>query len=188
MSLKLHLFFATTTARALILREAPGPLWRMIGWDRDTHTFEPGQWMKHDLHIDRSSLSPDGAHFIYFAVDGIWDRPAKGAYTVLSAVPNFDPLALYPEGDAVGGGGYFIDDRHYVIQSATGTPDIVGKAKHLHRMNSMRNAAKTPRVARKFAWGLKSRPAEPEKFSSDGGRLFDASGALIADFSDMVPV
>lgn len=186
MSITLHLFFATTTPRALILRESPGPLWRMIGWDRDTHTFTPGQWMKHRLHLDRACLSPDGTHFIYFAVDGLWDRPAKGAYTVLSAVPQFDALALYPEGDEIGGGGYFIDDRHYVIQSATGTPDIVGKAPHLHRMNSMRNAAKTPRVVRKFAWRLKSEPKAPDAFATDSGRLLTADGTVIADFSNMI--
>lgn len=185
MSVRLHLLYATGTTRALILREAEGPLWRQIAWDRADDSFTPGQWMQHDLHVDRAALSPDGTHFLYFAVDSQWDRPAKGAYTVICAVPNFDALALYPQGDTLGGGGYFIDDANYVIQSPTGTPDIVGKAPTLIRVNSMHGASITPRAARGFSWRRKVAAPVPQDYTSDGGQLLRGDGTLIADFTDM---
>lgn len=185
MSITLHLFYATGSPAAVILRQAPGPLWRMIGWDRATDALTPGQWMRHEIHVERCALSPDGRHFLYFAVDGLWDRPAKGAYTVISAVPRFDALALYPQGDVKGGGGYFVDDGHYVIQSPTGTPDLVGRADGLTRVNSMRGAAITPRAARTFGWRRKVAEPTPQTYMTDGGRLLRPDGHQIADLTEM---
>lgn len=185
MSVTLHLFYATGSSAAVILRQAEGPLWRMIGWDRADDSLTMGQWMRHDLYVERSALSPDGQHFLYFAVDGLWDRPAKGAYTVISAVPHFDALALYPQGDMQGGGGYFVDDAHYVIQSPTGTPDIVGRADGLRRVNSMRGAAITPRAARSFSWRRAVAAPSPQTYTTDGGRLLCHDGREIADLTRM---
>jgi hypothetical protein len=185
VSVQLHLFYATQTPAALILRQAKGPLWRLIGWDRATDTLSPGQWMEHDILVDRCALSPDGLHFLYFAVDGQWERPAQGAYTVISLVPNFDALALYPQGD-VYGGGYFIDTAHYVVQSPTGTPDLVGKAPGLKRVNSMSGAAMTPRAARGFGKRRTVAAATtPQDYTTEGGKLFTADGKLIADLTQM---
>jgi hypothetical protein len=185
MSVTLHLFYATGSHAAVILRQAPGPLWRLIGWDRASDTLTPGQWMRHDLYVERCALSPDGQHFLYFAVDGLWDRPAKGAYTVISAVPKFDALALYPQGDVNGGGGYFVDDAHYVIQSPTGTPDLVGRAEGLRRVNSMRGAAMTPRAARGVSWRRTIAEPTPQNYTTDGGRLLAADGHEIANLTKM---
>ena len=188
LSVNLHLFFATETKAAVIIREAAqpaGPLWRMIGWNCADNSFHFGQWMQHMLHLDKCVLSPDGAHFLYFAVDGKWDRPAKGAYTVISKVPHFDALALYPDGDPEAGGGYFVDDQHYVIQGPTGTPDIVGKAPELKRVNSMQGAAMTPRAARGFSWRRKVTPPRPHDYVTSGGQLLQADGTLIRDFTEM---
>lgn len=184
MSIKLHLFYATATAKALILREDT-PWWHLILWDRNTDTFTHGQWMQHHIHADRCALSPDGTHFLYFAVDGQWDRPAGGSYTVISEVPKFDALALYPEGDEIGGGGYFVDDSHYVIQTGRATDDIVGNAPHLMRANSMTAAARTPRAARGFARFRKTLAPTKQPYRTHGGQLLHTDGRLIADFTDL---
>jgi len=185
VSVQLHLFYASQTPAALILRQAQGPLWRLIGWDRATDTLSPGQWMQHDILVDRCALSPDGLHFLYFAVDEQWDRPSKGAYTVISAVPNFDALALYPQGDVQGGGGYFVDNTHYVIQSPTGTPDLVGKAPGLKRVNSMSGAAMTPRAARGFGKRRNVTAPSPQNYTTEGGKLFAPDGRMIVDLTQM---
>ncbi len=59
-TLRLHLFFATQNDRAVILRQGPSKLFRMILWHRDTDRFEDGQWLKHKVYPDRCALSPDG--------------------------------------------------------------------------------------------------------------------------------
>ena len=103
--IRLHLFFARNCDRAVILRQGPSKVFRMILWDRRNDVFEDGQWLKHKVYVERCDLSPDGKHFIYFALDGRWGTMAKGSYTAISKPPFFTALALFPEGDTWGGGG-----------------------------------------------------------------------------------
>jgi hypothetical protein len=128
---RLHLFFATENDRAVILRQGPTRQFRMILWYRDTDTFEDGQWLKQKVYVERCCLSPDGRHFLYFALDGHWDSDAEGAFTALSRPPYWTALALFPCGDTWGGGGVFLDDVHYC---ATGGPDIIGRDEGLSRV------------------------------------------------------
>ena len=128
---RLHLFFATDNDRAVILRQGPSKQFRMILWHRDTDRFEDGQWLKKKVYVDRCALSPDGLHFIYFALDGYWRGPAEGAFSALSRPPYWTALSVFPCGDTWGGGGCFLDNRHYY---AGGGADIIGRDDGLARI------------------------------------------------------
>ncbi|MXQ09298.1 hypothetical protein GQ651_15745 [Alphaproteobacteria bacterium GH1-50] len=128
---RLHLFFATENETAVILRQGPTRQFRLILWDRATDRFEDGQWLKQNVYVDRCDLSPDGRHFIFFALNGDWSGPGEGAYTVLSRPPYFTALALLPEGNTWGGGGRFLSNREYF---AWGGKDIIGRAEGMERL------------------------------------------------------
>lgn len=130
---RLHLYLASHADRGVILRQGPSRQFCMIGWDTKTDTFEVGQWVKNKIYTDVCDISPDGRHFLYFILDGRWDSPAKGTYTAISRVPYFTALALYPQGDTWGGGGFFIDHERYFVRTADETSDIVGLAGDLRR-------------------------------------------------------
>lgn len=197
---RLHLFFATENDRAVILRQGPARLFRLILWHRDTDRFEDGQWLKHKVYVDACDLSPDGRHFIYFTLDGKWDSAAEGAYTVISRPPWFTGLALFPEGNTWGGGGRFLDNRYYV---ASGGEDLIGRAEGLIRLlassapgqTTFRRAKGKPVTlsARKAARAdiyapAPSRTSDLDRYDTQGGRLYRRAGGemtLIRDFTEM---
>lgn len=127
---RLHLSFARDVPKAVILRQGPSRQFRMILWDRRDDSFEDGQWTKNRVYPERCAVSPDARHILYFMLDGHWSGAAEGAYTALSRPPYWTALALFPEGSTWGGGGVFLDDRHYL---ADGGADIIGRDEGLVR-------------------------------------------------------
>ena len=211
--IRLHLFFATETDRALILRQGPSRQFRMILWHRATDRFEDGQWIRSKIYVERCSLSPDGRHFIYFALDGRWSAETRGSFTALSRPPFWTALSLFPEGDTWGGGGVFLDNIHYW---ASGDADIIGRDKGLSRIRlaepdkgcttgiRLMSGARAPldrTVTRRLladppprdARALFERmPAPPgdtlDRYDTKGGCLYRRRGMeleLIRDFTDM---
>jgi hypothetical protein len=70
-----------------------------------------GQWLKGRIYEHRCDLSPSGQKLIYFAAKyGTEMR----TWTAVSRPPFLTALALWPKGDAWGGGGLFENER--VIQ------------------------------------------------------------------------
>lgn len=185
--LRLHLFHAAQAERSVILRQGPNRLWRMIAWDRRDDTFTLGEWVRLKIYPERCALSPDGAHFLWFGLDGQWDRPAKGAYTAISRPPAFKPVALFPQGDTWGGGGYWVDHKRFVVQSGVATEDILGEAQGLIRVDAEIRRAILPRGIRRRAT-LDEPPEAPDlPYTTEGARLLDANGQIIADFTEMEP-
>lgn len=211
--IRLHLFFATENDRALILRQGPSRQFRMILWHRDTDTFEDGQWIKSKVYVERCGLSPDGRHFIFFALDGRWSSDARGSFTALSRPPYWTALALFPEGDTWGGGGVFLDDRHYW---ASGDADIIGRDEGLSRVTLGKPekgcttgirlvtggrapldraatkrllAEPPPRDARELFDRMAVPPGDAlDRYDTQGGSLYRRRGMeleLIRDFTDM---
>lgn len=195
---RLHLFFATENDRALIVRQGPTRQFRMILWHRDTDTFENGQWLRQKVYVERCSLSPDGRHFIYFALDGRWSSEARGSYTALSRPPYWTALALFPEGDTWGGGGDFVDNERFW---ASGDADIIGRAEGLTRITlDEANAGWRDAVSRFFQ---RARPSTSpagagetgrarhdalDRYDTQGGCLYRRRGMeleLIRDFTEM---
>ncbi len=67
----------------------------------------PGQWLKGRVYERRCDLSPNGEYLAYFAASY---KPPHSSWTAISRPPYFTALALWPKGDAWGGGGLFDAD------------------------------------------------------------------------------
>ena len=117
---RLHVLLARDDATALVIRRGPSKHTAVIGWDRRTDRFTMGQWLYGRLYERRCDLSPDGEHFLYFAMNGRWDGPAKGAWSAISRAPYLRALTLLPKGDCWHGGGLFLDARRCWINDGTG--------------------------------------------------------------------
>jgi hypothetical protein len=92
---------------------------RVIHWNRETDEFTPGQWFRGKIYADRSDISPDGQHMIYFAMGGVaWAIPETGGtWTALSRVPSLTALAIWPQGDTWAGGGIFKSNKSYWLDT-----------------------------------------------------------------------
>lgn len=198
--IRLHLFFAQDNDRAVILRQGPSKVFRLILWHRDTDRFEDGQWLKHKVYVERCDLSPDGRHFIYFALDGRWGSVTEGSYTAISHPPYFTAISLFPQGDTWGGGGVFLDNRHYV---ADGGKDVIGRGKGLSRLRVTTPTDTCPsglytakgacaKIGRARADRARTRAplSDPalDLYDTQGGCLYRRHGLeleLIRDFTDM---
>jgi hypothetical protein len=110
---------ATEAPVGVVFRRGPSKLARIIMWDRETDKFTPGQWFKGKIYPDRSDISADGRHLIYFAMGGVaWAIPKTGGtWTAISRVPSLTALALWPQGDTWGGGGMFTSNRSYWLDT-----------------------------------------------------------------------
>jgi hypothetical protein len=106
----------------------------MILWDRKDDSFEDGPRLKEKIYEERCDISPDGKHFLYFALNGHWRAPDKGSYTAISKVPDFKPILLYPEGDNYGGGGYFLSSQNFVVRTDANNQSIVNVRSDLERI------------------------------------------------------
>jgi len=99
----------------VVFRRGPTKMVRVIVWDRTNDKFKPGPWFKGRIYVDRSDLSPDGRHMIYFAMGGVaWAIPATGGtWTAISALPSLKAIALWGQGDTWSGGGVFTSNRSF---------------------------------------------------------------------------
>jgi len=57
--------FAVEAPRAVVLRSGPRTHYRLVVWNTQDDTFEPGQWLKGNVRL--CDLSPKGTVLIYFA-------------------------------------------------------------------------------------------------------------------------
>ncbi len=103
---------------AIIFRRGPRAWTQLIKWDLRKDRFEPGQWLKGRVMAERSDLSPTGKYLIYFAGDWRRKRDVGPTWTAISRPPYFTALALWEGLGTWEGGGYFIDDRHIVLDAA----------------------------------------------------------------------
>ncbi|MEM8632566.1 MAG: hypothetical protein AAGF74_15130 [Pseudomonadota bacterium] len=203
---RLHLFFATETPRALILRRVARRLYQLIGWDRDTDAFTPGQWLKKEIQIDACRLSPDGQHFLYVVTGAPYRTEATDRYTVISRPPYFTALALFPQGDFWQLGGVFLDSRTYWIAGDHATHDIIGRDDDLERVfqgepgkgctTGLRRVngtpvELTPQTRRRLLGGGAldaPRSGAGDGYDTQGGKLYRRAGmdlTPMGDFSDL---
>lgn len=92
---------------AVIFRRGPSKLVQLLKWDLRTDEITAGQWFKGRVYEHRCDLSPDGEYLVYFAAS---QKPPHYSWTAISKPPFFTALALWPKGDAWGGGGLFDAD------------------------------------------------------------------------------
>ena len=200
-TVRLHLYFASENATAVVLRQGPKKLNRLILWNRDTDEFVDGQWLKHAVYPERCDLSPDGRYFLYFALNGKWSSDTKGSYTALSAPPFFTALSLFPVGDTWAGGGAFVNNAYFL---ADGEKDILNHTTKPQRIvqkefgkshstifveHRTGQPAKVGKARIKAAVAKRQNlPDVPTDYLAKGSKLFritDGTETLIRDFEDM---
>ncbi len=197
-TISLELVHARQSPRTVILRRGPSKLVRCILWHRDTDRFEDGQWLKGRVWVGEGGLSPDGEHLIYLAHKENWQGSEVGYwYTVISRPPWFTALALYPDGMFYGEGGYFLDEKRYVINGNQKGRDHIGKARELEQVlkvepsgsNTLGYAHLDGRRVNLRAGDIAYLSGEapvmpPEDIRTEAGRLYRGD-TLIRDFTDM---
>lgn len=109
---RLYVLLAKNSSEAIVIRRGPSMRVQLARWDRSSDKFELGQWFKGRVYERRCDISPSGRHFLYFAAN---HKPPYGTWTAISRVPYFKALALWPKGDAWGGGGLFADDNTLML-------------------------------------------------------------------------
>jgi hypothetical protein len=117
---RLHVLLARDAPVGVVIRRGPAKSVCTLLWDRRNDTFKLGQWMRGRIYERRCDLSPDGQHFLYFALSGRWSSETRGSYTAISRAPWLKALTLFPEGSTWGGGGLFMSNSEYHDQSCSG--------------------------------------------------------------------
>ncbi len=102
--IRLHALIARKAQRAVVFRRGPSKQVLLVNWDLRQDRFTFGQWFKGRLYERRCDVSADGRHLVYFAAK--WQGPYE-SWTAISRPPYLTALALWPKGDAWGGGGLF---------------------------------------------------------------------------------
>jgi hypothetical protein len=103
-STRIFAILARDAPVGVILRRGPTRQVLLLKWQLGSDTLEAGQWFKGRIYERRCDLSPKGELFLYFAGK---HRPPFGTWTAISKPPWLTALALWPKGDAWGGGGVF---------------------------------------------------------------------------------
>lgn len=119
-----------------VLRRGPSKRVALLEWNLDTDTVTLGQWLKVCIYKRRCDLSPDGRHFIYFAMDGRWQGPLGGSWTAVSRMPYQRALHIYAWGHCWNGGGLFVNDKRYWLNG-------IGQSEH-HAKSPLRVADTPP--------------------------------------------
>jgi len=108
---RVHIVLRQECGKAIIIRRGPSNHVCSIGWDLETDELQLGQWLKGRIYERRCDLSPDGRHWIYFAMNGRWHEPSQGSWTAVARWPWLKAVQFFPKGDCWGGGGLFTGPR-----------------------------------------------------------------------------
>jgi hypothetical protein len=117
---RIHVLLASHAPIGLVIRRGPSKSVATLLWDRGRDEFRLGQWLKGRIYERRSDLSPDGRHFIYFAMNGKWESEARGSWTAISRAPYLKALAIFPKGDCWHGGGLWTNKTTYWLNDGYG--------------------------------------------------------------------
>lgn len=167
-SCRLYVILARDGRSAVIFRRGPSRQVRLLRWWLGSDTIEPGQWLKGRIYVRRCDLSPDGEMLVYFAAK--WETPMS-TWTAVSRPPFLTALALWPKGDAWGGGGLFLGpnllgiNHDHVNDQATAT---TGQPWHpLPKQDRMPRGLSVCPVA---AWAGRGEddPIQHERMTRDG--------------------
>jgi hypothetical protein len=107
----------------VVFRRGPTKLVRLVIWNRLNDKFKPGPWFKGRIYADRSDISADGKHLIYFAMGGVaWAIPETGGtWTAISKLPLLKATALWGQGGTRGGGGMFTSNKSFWLEADENT-------------------------------------------------------------------
>lgn len=116
-STRLYVLLARKAPLATVFRRGPSRQVLLLTWNTDTHEVRQGQWFKGRIYERRCDLSPSGEKLIYFAAK---HTGPVGTWTAVSRPPFFTALAMWPKGDAWGGGGLFQNERTIALNHLAG--------------------------------------------------------------------
>jgi hypothetical protein len=131
-SCRLYVILAREAPLALIFRRGPSNCVLTLQWNTRKHEFRMGQWFRGRIYERRCDLSPSGDKLVYFAAN--WRAPFR-SWTAVSRAPFLTALALWPKGDAWGGGGLFESE------------DVVKLNHRSGEMKQAENMALPPQIA-----------------------------------------
>ncbi|HMY14811.1 MAG TPA: hypothetical protein PKA58_00715 [Polyangium sp.] len=114
---RVHIILARKAPVAIAIRRGPSKRVCTVGWDRTNDTFQVGQWIKGRIYERRCDLSPNGRHFIYFAMNGKWNTKVKGSWTAVSIAPYLKAVGLWANGSGWNGGGLFTSDKQFWLNA-----------------------------------------------------------------------
>jgi hypothetical protein len=109
---RLYVILARDAPVAVVFRRGPSKQVLLISWDLQNDTFAIGQWLKGRIYERRSDLTPRGDLLLYFAAN---HATPDRTWTAISRPPYLTALALWPKGDAWGGGGLFRDQHRIAL-------------------------------------------------------------------------
>src|SRR5215471_21350770 len=116
---RLSFLLASEAPVSLIFRRGRSKLVQLIRWDREHDNFVYGSRFRGRIYVERSDISPDGRHFIYFAMGGLaWAIPETGgtwtAISRVTEVPGFAAATLWAS-RPWNGDGMFTSNRSYWV-------------------------------------------------------------------------
>jgi len=114
---RVHIILARQALTAIAIRRGPSKRVCTVGWDRAKDTFNIGQWLKGRIYERRCDLSPDGKHFLYFAMNGKWKTRVKGSWSALSIAPYLKAIGLWANGSGWNGGGLFTGKQSFWLNA-----------------------------------------------------------------------
>jgi hypothetical protein len=121
---RLHVLLARDAKAGLVIRRGPSKSVCTMLWDRTPDAFKLGQWLRGRIYERRCDLSPNGQHFIYFAMNGRWQSETKGSWTAISNVPYLKAISLFAKGDCWHGGGLFLSNHEFWLNDGYGHTEL----------------------------------------------------------------
>ncbi len=112
MSARVFVLLARDADVGVVFRRGPSKQVLLLRWNLKDDSFEAGQWLKARIYEQRCDLSPSGDRLVYFAASY---RGPHQTWTAVSRPPYFTALALWPKGDAWGGGGLFSSENELLL-------------------------------------------------------------------------
>jgi hypothetical protein len=110
--ISLYAILARDARVGVVFRRGPSKQVLLLLWHTDTDQFYEGQWFKGRIYERRCDLSPSGKRLIYF---GAKYKPPYATWTAVSRPPFLTAVALWPKGDAWGGGGLFAREGEILL-------------------------------------------------------------------------
>lgn len=112
---RLYCLLAAEAPIGILFRRVRTKFYELYVWKRGKDSFKRFGLFNGRLYPDRSDISPDGKHFLYFAMAGsAWAVPGTGGtWTALSEVGKMSAQSLWGIGDTWGGGGIFLSNKEY---------------------------------------------------------------------------
>ena len=114
---RLYVIVAREAPVAVVFRRGPSKQVELLRWDLETDAVSPGQWLKGRIYERRCDLSPSGELLVYFASK---QETKLRTWTAISRPPFLTALAMWPKGDAWGGGGLFRSSRELLLNHRAG--------------------------------------------------------------------